>query len=211
MPRPADPVTDLFATRLYRAPLGGKGTQTLRADLEKTILMLAREDGAGRAWSAANGYPGYTSYASLDDLAWRAPPVAELERRLEPHVARFATTLAFDLQGAPLTLDSLWVNLLEPGGTHSGHIHPHAVVSGTYYVSVPEGAGALRLEDPRLPLMMAAPPRRARAPQALQPFLYLQPRAGTVVLWESWLRHEVTAGTARAPRLSISFNYRWGR
>ncbi len=32
--------------------------------------------------------------------------------------------------------------------------------------------------------------------------------AGSVLLWESWLRHEVPAGTAKDERISISFNYR---
>jgi uncharacterized protein (TIGR02466 family) len=84
------------------------------------------------------------------------------------------------------------------------------VISGTVYVATPKGSSALKLEDPRLPLMMAAPPRRADAPQAMQPFVYLQPQAGTVLMWESWLRHEVPANAARAERISISFNYSWG-
>jgi uncharacterized protein (TIGR02466 family) len=29
-----------------------------------------------------------------------------------------------------------------------------------------------------------------------------------VLLWESWLRHEVMASAAKGERISISFNYR---
>ena len=50
------------------------------------------------------------------------------------------------VRGRRLRLDSLWVNLLRPGGSHSGHIHPHSVVSGTVYIAVPQGSGALKLE-----------------------------------------------------------------
>ena len=32
-------------------------------------------------------------------------------------------------------------------------------------------------------------------------------RAGLLLLWESWLRHEVLPGAAKADRLSISFNF----
>jgi uncharacterized protein (TIGR02466 family) len=98
--------------------------------------------------------------------------------------------------------------VLKPGGAHSGHIHPHSVVSGTCYVAVPPGAGALKLEDPRLPMMMAAPPRRTDAPEDLATFVYAEPKPGSVFLWESWLRHEVVPGTGRDQRISISFNYR---
>ena len=104
-------------------------------------------------------------------------------------------------------LDSLWVNILRPGGGHSGHIHPHSIISGTLYVEVPEGAGPLKLEDPRLPMLMNAPARTADAPEALRSFVYAVPAPGTIFLWESWLRHEVPASRAKADRISISFNY----
>ncbi len=195
-------IRDLFATRLYEATLTAeRGWDALHADLADACAMLAAEDHAGRAWSAAHGYGGYTSYASLDDLPRRATAFGDLKRRLDRHAAAFAKGLDFDLGAGRLALDSLWVSVLEPGAAHSGHIHPHSVLSGTVYIAVPPGAGALRLEDPRLPLMMAAPPR--------QSFVTLVPAPGTVFLWESWLRHEVLAGAAKAPRVSLSFNYRW--
>jgi uncharacterized protein (TIGR02466 family) len=55
--------------------------------------------------------------------------------------------------------------------------------------------------------MMAAPPRTADAPEEARPFVYLQPRPGTLFLWESWLRHEVPQGRRSGDRISISFNY----
>ena len=112
-----------------------------------------------------------------------------------------------DLSGRKLKLESLWVNVLRPGGGHSGHIHPHSIVSGTFYVTVPEGAGSLKLEDPRLPMMMAAPGRTDDAPEDQQNFVYARPKQGTIFLWESWLRHEVPSGAAKSERISISFNY----
>ena len=170
--------------------------------------MLAEEDEAGRRWSRTHGYKGYTSYASLNDLPARDPRFADLAKQLNRHVASFADSCAFDLGGRRPKLDSLWVNVLKPGGTHSGHIHPHSIISGTLYVAVPPGSGALKLEDPRLPMMMAAPPRRADAPDDLQTFVYAEPQPGTIFLWESWLRHEVVPGTGKDERISISFNYR---
>jgi len=198
-------VRSLFATPFYE---GALGASALVEELEEACRGLAADDAAGRRWSRAHGYRGYTSYASLDDLPSRDPAFAELVRRLGRHVAAFAEACAFDLGGRRLKLDSLWVNVLKPGGAHSGHIHPHSVVSGTVYVAVPPGAGALKLEDPRLPMLMAAPPRRADAPEALRTFVYAEPKPGSVLLWESWLRHEVVPGAGSGERISISFNYR---
>ncbi len=201
----------LFATRLYEASLAEeRGFAAFNAELAAACAMLALEDVAGQAWCEARGYGGYTSYASLDDLPRRASVFGELKRRLDRHAAAFAQILAFDLgPRGRLKLDSLWVSVLRPEAGHSGHIHPHAVISGAVYVATPPGCGALRLEDPRLPLMMAAPPRRADAPQEARSFVTLAPAEGTILMWESWLRHEVLAGAAHSERISLSFNYGW--
>jgi len=188
----------LFPTHFYESALGD---EALIAELADACRALAEEDRAGRTWSKAHGYRGYTSYASLNDLPQRDPRFDDLVRLLNRHVATFARDAALELGGRRLKLDSLWVNVLKPGGTHSGHIHPHSVVSGTVYVAVPPGSGALKLEDPRLPLMMAAPSRAGT-------FVYAEPAEGTVFLWESWLRHEVMPNAAKQDRISISFNYR---
>jgi uncharacterized protein (TIGR02466 family) len=197
-------IRQLFATPFYEAELG---TPALLADLGHSARTLAADDAAGRRWCQEKGYAGYTSYASLADLPRRDPAFADLARLLAPHARAFAEAAHLELAGRRLRLDSLWVNILKPGGGHSGHIHPHSIVSGTFYVEVPDGAAALRLEDPRLPLMMAAPPRAAGAPESAASFLTLAPRPGTLFLWESWLRHEVVPARARGDRISISFNY----
>ena len=186
----------LFATQLYEAEIA---EESLLSDLAHSIRTLAQDDEAGQRWSKEHRYSGYTSYASLNDLPKRDPVFADLAKLLTRHAAKFAKDCAFDLARKP-GLDSLWVNLLKSGGQHSGHIHPHSILSGTLYVEVPAGSGAIRFEDPRLPLMMAAPPRA-------ETFVTVQPRPGVMLMWESWLRHEVLAGAGKGERLSISFNF----
>jgi uncharacterized protein (TIGR02466 family) len=212
-PAPIGPaaIRSLFATQVLEASLAeAPDFPAFNTELAQACDMLAAEDVAGQAWCREHSYPGYTSYASLDDLPRRASVFGELKRRLDRHAARFGAQLAFDLgPRGRLKLDSLWVSVLKPGGAHAGHIHPHSVLSGTVYVAAPPGAGALRLEDPRLPLMMAAPPRRADAPLCAQSFVTLAPEAGALYMWESWLRHEVLPSRAKTPRVSISFNYAW--
>jgi hypothetical protein len=176
----------LFVTPLYEAEL-----DIDLAELAHSIHSLAEDDAAGRRWAKENSYKGYTSYASLNDLPRRDPVFGVLSRTLTRHAAAFARELAWE---ARPRLDS-------------AHIHPHSILSGTLYVDVPEGSGAIRFEDPRLPMMMAAPRRLAEAPEQLQPFVQIEPRPGQLLLWESWLRHEVLPGTGRAERLSVSFNF----
>ena len=193
----------LFVSQLYEAEVADAG---LLSDVARSIRSFAAEDQAGRRWSREHHYHGYTSYASLNDLPKRDPAFAEVAKLLARHAASFAAECAFDLARKP-RLDSLWVNLLKSGGQLSGHIHPQSIISGTLYVEVPAQPGAIRFEDPRLPMMMAAPQRRKDAPQELQPFMSVEPRPGLLLMWESWLRHEVLPGTRRGDRLSISFNF----
>ncbi|MBY0564314.1 MAG: hypothetical protein K2P58_09020 [Hyphomonadaceae bacterium] len=200
-------IKTLFVTKLYRAALAN--ATALNQDLLKSCRAIAADDEAGQRWSKDKGYDGYTSYASLDDLPKRDPSLAALKLALDKHVAAFASALHLELGRKRLKLDSLWINVLEPGGVHAGHIHPHSVISGTYYVDTPANAAALKLEDPRLPLMMAAPPRAEDAPDAERTFVYVTPQAGHVLMWESFLRHEVVKNAAKRPRVSISFNYAW--
>lgn len=202
-------IRSLFATRLYRAALSEHAPAVDAAELEAACLSIAEDDEAGQDWCEAEGFPGYTSYASLADLPWRFPIFADLKTALDAHVAAFAEDLEFDLGDKALQLEDLWINILPEGGSHGLHLHPHSVISGTTYVAMPEGASALKLEDPRLGFMMGAPARRKGAREELRSFIYEKPAVGDVLLWESWLRHEVPMNMSGEERISVSFNYKW--
>jgi uncharacterized protein (TIGR02466 family) len=194
----------LFPTRLFEFDLGDT---SLLDELEASCWMIEEGDSAGHEWCEEKGYPGYTSYASLDDLPKRAPAFGELEARLLKLAKNAADELGWDLDGRRITLDALWINILGEGGHHSGHIHPGSILSGTLYIAVPEGAGAIRFEDPRLANMMAAPALRDETAEDQSRFVYVDPEPGNVLMWESWLRHEVMASRSEDARISISFNF----
>lgn len=197
-------IRNMFPTPLWDGKLVD---ETLLAELVTSVRDLSNVDLAGRRWCKQHRYRGYTSYASLDDLPKRDPAFGALARWLVRRSVEFVAAAHLDLAGRSPRLDSLWVNILKSGGSHSGHIHPHSIISGTLYLEVPAGAGAIRFEDPRLPMLMHAPPRRSDAPPDTANFVYVDPVPGQVLLWESWLRHEVMPSAARADRLSVSFNF----
>ncbi|MGV6840318.1 MAG: TIGR02466 family protein [Planktomarina sp.] len=200
-------IRSLFPTRLYHSQLSGN----INADeLASSCLAIAEDDMAGQAWCDEHEYPGYTSYASLTDLPWRFPIFADVVAAIDTHVAAFAEDLEYDLGDKELRLEDIWINILPEGGIHTGHLHPHSVISGTTYVAMPEGTSAIKFEDPRHPMMMAAPPRRKDARAENQSFVYVKPKVGDVLLWESFVRHEVPMNMAEDHRISVSFNYAWG-
>jgi uncharacterized protein (TIGR02466 family) len=138
-----------------------------------------------------------------------SPTFAELERRLRKHVRSFVSTLRFDLHQRELAMTDCWVNIMPRHVVHGLHLHPLATLSGTYYVRTPRGCPGLKFEDPRLERFMAAPPRLPRRGGEGLPWVVIPAQAGELVLFESWLRHEVPPNPVPAERISISFNYNW--
>lgn len=202
-------IRTLFPTQVYTARLNPRGSHALDARLLREIEQYRRDDAAGRAWSAERYPGGYTSYGSLNRMHTLSPTFAALERALDRHVAAFARALEYELAGRELAMTDCWINVMPKGVAHGLHLHPLATLSGTYYLRTPKGAPGLKLEDPRLDRYMAAPPRRADARPEHRPWYTLRAEAGSLVLFESWLRHEVAPNPVGATRISISFNYNW--
>ena len=199
----------LFPTLVYAERLSRTGVRELNDRLLRECLQLRHDDEAGRRWSKENYPGGFTSYNSASRMHQLSPTFAALERELNRHVARFARTLELDLEGRSLTMTDCWVNIMPRQVVHGLHLHPLSTISGTYYVKTPKGASGLKFEDPRLERFMAAPPRRERASPQNRPWFVIPAQAGNVVLFESWLRHEVPPNPVAAERVSISFNYNW--
>lgn len=198
-----------FPTYIYSEPLQASGLARLNTELADECRRLRDYDAAGRRWSSRNYPGGYTSYASLNQLHRFSSSFAQLERKLLKHVRAFARTLDFDLRGRSIALTDLWVNIMPPSAAHSLHLHPLSFISGTYYVVTPPGCSGLKFEDPRLDRFMAAPPRLPNARRENRAHVTYPAEAGNVILFESWLRHEVAANRVDEERISISFNWNW--
>lgn len=200
-------VRSFFATQIYTASLKQPKWRSFNTQLQRECLQVQHDDQAGRRWSQRNYPGGFTSYSSANRMQQRSPTFAQLERNLSRHVLKFAQQLGFDAKNYPLAMTDCWVNIMPPGVAHGLHLHPLATLSGTYYVSTPASVPGLKFEDPRLDRFMAAPPRTGKSTP--QPWVILPVSAGQLIIFESWLRHEVTANTTKSTRISISFNFHW--
>ena len=198
-----------FPTLIYSSPLQRTRLAPFNAGLIDECHRLREYDRRGRDWSKANYPGGYTSYASMNELHRFSSTFAELEKKITRHVRAFAAALDMDLRGRTIRMTDCWVNIMPPSAAHSLHLHPLSFVSGTYYVATPRGCPGLKFEDPRLSRQMAAPPKLPTARPANRPHIIYPARAGNLILFESWLRHEVAQNRSTAERISISFNYSW--
>ncbi len=203
------PIQTWFPTSIYVDNLKTHGLKKWNRELLEQCYLVRDTDPAGIEWSETHYLNGYTSYGSMTDLHRRYPHFEELALEIDRHARKLARYLDMDLQDGHLEMSSCWVNIMPTNTVHSLHLHPLSVLSGTYYVEVPKRASSIKFEDPRLSKMMAAPPKLPNARPRNQQFVKLQPSAGQVVIWESWLRHEVPPNAATEDRVSISFNYDW--
>jgi uncharacterized protein (TIGR02466 family) len=203
------PIDSLFPTLVYQARLQPRGAARLNNRLLRQCEQIRNDDAAGRRWSAKNFPGGYTSYNSLARLHQTSELFAALERRIRGHVARFANALEFDLEGRQLAMTDCWINVMRRQVAHGLHLHPLSTISGTYYLRTPRGCAGLKFEDPRAERFMAAPPRRRDCRPEQRTWVTVPAQTGNLVLFESWLRHEVPPNRASGERVSVSFNYSW--
>jgi uncharacterized protein (TIGR02466 family) len=196
-----------FPTFIYYEQLRPKGGEKFNRELLKECYQICDFDDKGRAWSQKNYPGGYTSYSSMAQLHRFSSTFAELERRINKHVKTFTAHLEMDLR--KFAMSDCWVNIMPQRVVHSLHLHPLSFMSGTYYVSTPPGCSNIKFEDPRLSKFMAAPPRLASHRDENRQFVKYAAETGKVILFESWLRHEVAANQSDEDRVSISFNYHW--
>ena len=209
-PKPAaNPVRSWFPTRIYCAPLQAAGLTRFNSELVQECHQLRDYDEAGRKWSAKNYPGGYTSYASMNELHRFSSTFETLQRKIDKHVKAYAKALALDLRGREWGMSDCWVNIMPPSTAHSMHIHPNSFISGTFYVQTPPGCPGIKFEDPRHVHFMASPPRLPDAGEEFKQQIIYPAEAGNVILFESWLRHEVATNRCDDERISISFNYHW--
>ncbi len=201
------PTKSVFPTKIYIEQL--EHYRKLNKGLLHDIEILSQKDLEGIAWSKQHYQGGYTSYSSITDLHERFPDFIELRKAIDKHVKKYARSLNWDLMGRKLHMTVSWVSMMPKSTYHTMHTHPLSVISGTYYIDIPKGSSALKLEDPKMPFLMNAPPRKANAKAEEQNYLHIPAKNGQLVLFESWMRHEVPPQPVSNNRVSFSFNYEW--
>lgn len=198
-----------FTTFIYYDELQRSGVEKLNGELISDCYKIRAADFVGRKWCKKNYPGGYTSYSSIANLHQMSSTFMALEAKIRKHVMKYANFLEMDLKGKRIEMTDCWVNIMPEQVVHSLHLHPLSFISGTYYVKTPKDCSEIKFEDPRLSNFMAAPPKKSKTSDKNRQFVNYKPQAGKLVLFESWLRHGVSANQSEEDRISISFNYNW--
>jgi uncharacterized protein (TIGR02466 family) len=204
-------IQKLFPSLFLESSLTQKLSRKFINDLRNESYLFMQQDQLGQAWSKKNYLRGYTSYSSMTNLNQYSSRFDHVKKIIDKEVLKMIKAMDLDLCGGKIELSSMWINIMGKGCSHSFHLHPHSVISGTFYIHVPKGSGDFVIEDPRLARMMALPPRLSKAKRENKNFIQIKPESGKLILFESWINHEVRANQSSDERISLSFNYDWYR
>jgi uncharacterized protein (TIGR02466 family) len=198
------PSKEIQISRLFSTPLASyrlKDAEVLNRGLSQIILEMERQ-------MPSTGRSNFGGWRSADNLLdWKGDEIEPFAAELRHAVGQLigATSGEKDYQGR-LTINA-WANLLRRGNYNSLHNHPESVWSGVYYVDIgtPDSSnplsGILEFMDPRPFVEMVATPGR--------PFgrpVRIQAENGLMVLFPSWLYHQVHLYTGDRARIAIAFN-----
>lgn len=183
---------DLFATRIWQVRLPRLAPRFPEWVSAIAAMRAASPEPAGRTNRGGWNSQGH----DLLDL----PAFADLREAAVAH-CRAALT---DMAGSDLAFElKAWANIHDRGGFNFLHLHDGCLLSGTFYLQVPEGSGALVFRDPRPGVLNGF--AKGSRPNACKD-VHLRPEAGLMVLFPHWLEHFVEVHENDAPRISVPFN-----
>jgi uncharacterized protein (TIGR02466 family) len=172
--------------------------EKLNQELVESIERLRQADPEGERKSNALGWQSKRNLHTLADF-----------RKLTEIVGQTLIGLGRQLlirKGMAWTFD-MWVNLSPAQAYNMPHIHSESHISGVYYVQVPPGSASLFFLDPRIQSRILKLPVERESPFHDNK-LFVQPEAGKMYMFLSWLEHGVLAGENQTDRISIAFNGR---
>ena len=183
---------DIFPTRIWQARL-----EALQPRFEEwTSWVLALR--ASSPVAAGRTNRGGWNSKEMDVV--ERPVWAPLRQSIHAACAAALAEMGRDRGGFEL---QSWVNLHERGGFNFLHMHEASLLSGSFYLKVPAGSGALTFRDPRPGVLHGT--IKGSVPNG-HADIHLQPSTGLLVLFPCWMEHYVEQHESDEPRICIAFN-----
>lgn len=178
----------------------GTDTETLNANLADIIRQKMETDPGVKKSN--------TGWHSQTDLAtWDQPAIKEMFGLIEPVLRTISGGVCGKAPWPGRISYSAWANVNRQNQYNKMHNHPGFHWSGVYYVDMGDGdneaseSGKIEFQDPRGFASMVPMPGK--------PFgqtMSLKPKAGSLLIFPSFIYHAVTPYTGDDKRISIAFN-----
>jgi len=182
-----------FPTTLY-----GKDLQLDNKLFEEEIFQWMKEDPVGLTKTNMGGWHSQTDLHTRPTFKPLVDEIYKMQREVYEEEW---------LDREPI-LGNMWANVNEPGGYNRPHVHPNSLFSGCYYVKTPPNCGKFIANDPRPGIQVNMPTRKkGQPPKHLWREAHIDVQAGRVLMFPSWLWHNVETNNSNEIRISIAFNF----
>jgi len=108
-----------------------------------------------------------------------------------------------------INMDSFycWININDKKNHNVPHTHPKSIISGAFYVKVPENSGRIQFQNPAVRVMESYWEHYCDEYTKYNSVIWsIQPEEKKLLLFPSWLVHSVEPNYSNEKRISISFN-----
>lgn len=152
---------------------------------------------------------GVTTYFSNSSEFANDVDLLPLHKLIQDVVAPVARMQGVNMDKFGVEVTEMWLNRMGKGAAHGAHVHPSGHYSGTLYVNADDTAAPIRFYNPVAKLWRFCPlPVSQDDNEVTCEFVTHMPTEGKMLLWNSWLEHEVLENHSTDFRDSISFNVR---
>ena len=183
---------DLFPTLLEEYDLtGAPGVDEFRDHIMKGI-----DDNMHRGHSL--GVNGESSHGGFDPLG--DPAAQNMVKAFQECVNHYSDKMG----NWPCVISGGWYNVLPKGGFTERHRHESSVISGAYYIKLPEDTGKFYVVSPLQQYMMCM---HFIKDSIYGDYFYDVPiKENHLYLFPSWLEHGSRINNTEGDRITVSFN-----
>jgi uncharacterized protein (TIGR02466 family) len=172
--------------------------ENLNERLLKHITKATEIDPQGITVSNITGWHSQDNFHQKEEFT-------EFTKIASQHALEVAREMQWDLDLVSPTINNCWATINKKNSFNVLHHHPNSMMSGVYYVKVPENSGNLYFYDPRSGAQMLLPPFQHMTSWTIGKILY-KPIEGMFLIFPSWLWHGVEPNQSNENRICLSFN-----
>lgn len=179
-------IIDIFPTPVYQADLSMDSLDLVKRINDQEIRCRKSE---------------YNIVSETTELL-EVDVFSDLKQEILKHLEMFATGIGYKYDSVYITTS--WLNINPPGGRHHLHTHPNSLISGIYYVDVPENSGNMVFV--KTPSQIIDPADVDNLTEYTSDTIVMPSCTNRLFLFPSQLYHYVETNRSNNSRLGISFN-----
>tara|TARA_X000001036_G_C20684750_1_gene807201 strand:- start:1598 stop:2182 length:585 start_codon:yes stop_codon:yes gene_type:complete len=150
--------------------------------------------------SNAGGWQSFDDYHGVDN------PISKV---IHLYLQEFFNNREIFSKNSTMKMNSMWININNPGNYNHSHNHPGSDLSGVLWLKVPKDSGNIVFESPNSfaqAKLMEAYSQKFKDEHTLHDWFFMQPQVGLLILFPSHLNHSVTKNDSDEDRISVAFN-----